>query len=163
MSELRTLGAMVLVVARTLTSEVEGIAADLTVAGDRERIAIEVDRRWCALDLLVNNAGMNIRKPWTQLDATKQATVIGPNRLAPAELLRQLHPLLQRGQRPFGVHVASVIASVDVGSGAAYALRKAALLKLTRSLAVEWAVDVIRVNAETPLSPIGEARLTALY
>ncbi len=149
-AELRTLGAEVLLVARTLPSGIEGIAADVTMAADRMRIAVEVDRRWGALDLLVNNAGMNIRKPWAHLDASEQATVIGTNLLAPAELLRLLHPMLQRGQRPSVVNVSSVAAYVDVGSGAAYALSKAALLQLTRSLAVEWAVDGIRVNAVAP-------------
>lgn len=148
--ELRDLGADVLYAARTSDGSPDCIAADVLRADGRARIADAVRERWGALDLLVNNAGMNIRKPWVELAPEEQATVIGTNLLGPAELLRALHPLLALGAAPAVVNVASVAAFVDVGSGAAYALSKAALLQLTRSLAVEWATDGIRVNAVAP-------------
>lgn len=149
-AELQALGAEVLVVARTVPDDAHHVQADVTDPGHRRRIVEAVEGRWGALDILVNNAGMNIRRPWTELTAAEQATVIGTNLLGPAELLRGLHPLLRRGERAAVVNVASVAGFVDVGSGAAYAMSKAALLQLTRSLAVEWAADGIRVNAVAP-------------
>jgi Tropinone reductase 1 len=148
--ELRLLGADVIQVSRTTPDGPHAIRADVTHAADHGKITNAIAERWGALDLLVNNAGTNIRKPWATMDATEQSTVIDTNLLGPAELLRQLHPLLKKGERPAVVNVASVAALVDVGSGAAYALSKAALLQLTRSLAVEWAADGIRVNAVAP-------------
>lgn len=148
--ELERLGAEVLIVARSVTDARAGIAADVVQASDREGIVQVVRERWGALDILVNNAGMNIRKPWVAMAPDEQETVLGTNLLAPAALLRDLHPMLQAGKSPAVVNVTSVAAHVDVGSGAAYAAAKAAMLQLTRSLAVEWAADGIRVNAVSP-------------
>jgi Tropinone reductase 1 len=66
------------------------------------------------------------------------------------DLTKRLFPLLQHGRHAAVVNVASVAGFVDVGSGATYALSKAALLQFTRSLAVEWAPHHIRVNAVAP-------------
>jgi len=148
--EFESLGAEVLVTARTTDADGRGMTADIASAADRARVAEEVERRWGALDILVNNAGTNIRKPWVEMDQEEQAIVMGTNLLGPADLARRLFPLLRKGAAPAVVNVASVAAFVDVGSGAAYAMGKAALLQLTRSLAVEWAPHGIRVNAVAP-------------
>lgn len=149
-AELEALGADVLVVARSVGDGPRSVRADVNDAADRARVIAAVQERWRALDILVNNAGTNIRKPWVELAADEQAHVIGTNLLGPADLLRQLHALLCKGNAPAVVNVASVAGLVDVGSGAAYALSKAALMQLTRSLAVEWSPDGIRVNAVAP-------------
>lgn len=148
--ELLELGADVLYTARKGDGDACCIPADITNPDHRINLVERVRARWGALDILVNNAGTNIRKPWNDLDPSDQATVIGTNMLGPAELLRELHPLLAKGTRPAVVNVASVAAFVNVGSGAAYAMSKAALVQLTRSLAVEWSTDGIRVNAVAP-------------
>ena len=48
------------------------------------------------------------------------------------------------------MNIASSAAMQDVGTGVPYAMSKAAMLQQTRSLAVEWAADGIRVNAVSP-------------
>jgi Tropinone reductase 1 len=148
--ELEELGAEVLHVARSCNGSPECLQADVSKADDRQRIVQQVQARWGALDILVNNVGMNIRKPWVEMTETEEGQVLGTNLEAPARLLRALHPLLTKGHAPAVVNVASVAGLADVGSGPAYAMAKAALMQLTRSLAVEWAPDGIRVNAVAP-------------
>lgn len=148
--ELTDLGADVLYTARHDDGDERCIEADITLEADRARLVDAIRQRWGTLDILVNNAGTNVRKPWVKLSDAEEATVMATNLLGPGKLLRALHPFLIKGTSPAVVNVASVAALVNVGSGAAYAASKAGLLQLTRSLAVEWAPDGIRVNAVAP-------------
>lgn len=151
-NEFLALGAEVGVVSRVADqrSDVLCLQGDIGLASDRERIAQEIQAQWGGLDILVNNAGMNIRKSWLEISVDEGETVLNTNALGPMDLTKRLFPLLQHGRHAAVVNVASVAGFVDVGSGATYALSKAALLQFTRSLAVEWAPHHIRVNAVAP-------------
>ena len=144
------LGAEVLYAARGEVDDARAIQADLSDPAGRELLVRTVTGRWDRLDILVNNAGTNIRKPWVAMTAEERDTVLGLNLTAPTELASSLHGHLRNGAGAAVVNVASVAALVDVGPGTAYAMSKAALLQFTRSLAVEWAADGIRVNAVAP-------------
>ena len=99
-AELRSLGADVILAARSAPDDPACIAAVITSTEGRARIVRAVGERWSALDILVNNAGTNIRKPWSQLGPGEQDLVVGTNLLGPAELLRALHPFLKEGRAP---------------------------------------------------------------
>ena len=61
-----------------------------------------------------------------------------------------LFPLLKISGESTIINVASSAALQDVGTGTPYAMSKAGLLQQTRSFAVEWASEGIRVNAVSP-------------
>src|SRR6185295_17941234 len=66
------------------------------------------------------------------------------------EISRLAHPLLKASGDASVINVVSVAAFRHLGTGAPYAMTKAALAHLTRALAAEWARDGIRVNAVAP-------------
>ena len=129
--------------------EAEGVAADLSTAEGRARVLKQLeglDR----LDVLVNNVGTNVRKAAVEYETEEYERVISTNLTAAFELTRAAHTLLKRAGGASVVNVSSVSGLVHTSTGAPYAMSKAALIQLTRSLAVEWAVDRIRVNAVAP-------------
>jgi Tropinone reductase 1 len=65
-------------------------------------------------------------------------------------MCRLAHPHLVEHGNAAIVNVGSVSGAVHVRTGSPYGMTKAALHQLTRNLAVEWAVDGIRVNAVAP-------------
>lgn len=127
-----------------------GIAADVSLETDRRRAIEAVERRWGALDVLVNNVGMNIRKAFADYTPEEYRQIFETNLFSALALTQAAFPLLQKGSRSSVVNVASVAALVDVRSGPPYGMTKAALVQMTRHLAVEWAPLGIRVNAVSP-------------
>ena len=103
------------------------------------------------LDILVNNVGTNVRKAATEYTTEEYERIISTNLTSAFELTRRAHTLLKAaGEGASVVNVSSVSGLVHTSTGAPYAMTKAALLQMTRSLAVEWAADQIRVNAVAP-------------
>ncbi len=125
------------------------VAADVSVAADRERLVEAVTAGDASLHVLVNNAGTNIRRPSVDYRPEEIRQVLGTNLEAVFELTRSLYPALKAG-RGAVVNVASVAGLVHLATGAPYGASKAAIIQLTRNLACEWAADGVRVNAVAP-------------
>ena len=130
--------------------KVKGMIADVTIPEDRQKILNWIENNWKALTILVNNAGTNIRKKALDYSEEEYRKVLEINMFAPFALSMHLYPQLKKAHRAKVINVASSAATQDVGSGTPYAMSKAALLQQTRSLAVEWAEENIRVNAISP-------------
>ena len=157
------LGAEVLIVARhTAPCEAllarwrdrrwtaHAVAADVSSVDAFPLIAEEVQRIWGTLDILVNNAGTNIRRKTLAYDREELDTILRTNLVSAYELSRTVHPLFLKSRGGSIVNIASVAALTSISTGSPYAMTKAAMIQLTRNLAVEWAGDNIRVNAVAP-------------
>ena len=130
--------------------KVKGMVADVSKADHRTKVADYVKDTWGSLNILVNNAGINIRKKALDYSEAEYQKVLNINLIAPFALARELQPLLKASGNAKIINISSAAATQDVGTGTPYAMSKAGLLQQTRSLAVEWAKDKIRVNAVSP-------------
>lgn len=104
-----------------------------------------------AFDMVVNNAGTSHSCAALDLDADTLDAVIDTNLKGVFHVARSAAAAMRvEGRSGSIVNIASILGSRVAGHVAAYAASKAAVLQLTRALALEWARYGIRVNALSP-------------
>jgi 2-deoxy-D-gluconate 3-dehydrogenase len=103
------------------------------------------------IDLLVNNAGVNVPKPALELTVEDWDTVFDTNLKGSFFLTTSLaRHWMKSGTQAAIVNIASQAGIVGIEERAAYGTSKAGLIHLTKILALEWASAGIRVNAVAP-------------
>lgn len=128
--------------------DVSGHVADLAKHEEQQQLfqALNITR----LDTLVNNIGTNIRRKATEYSPEDYDAIVRTNLDSAWQVTMLAYPFLKTGRDAAIVNVASVAGLTHLGTGAPYGMSKAAMIQMTRNLAVEWAVDAIRVNAVAP-------------
>jgi NAD(P)-dependent dehydrogenase (short-subunit alcohol dehydrogenase family) len=131
---------------------VEGIACDVSDAGDRDRLVETVMDRHGRLDGLVNNAGVGATAPALRTSAEAFARVLDVNLTAPFALSCLAAGRMRANGGGSIVNVASIMGIRSIGQipDAAYVASKAGMIGLTRELASQWGRYGIRVNAVAP-------------
>jgi glucose 1-dehydrogenase len=115
-----------------------------------ERLGRETVEAFGGIDVLVNNAGITVAKPALELTAKDFDAVFGLDVRGAFLLSVVAAREMQRRGGGAIINVTSVHEHVPRHGFALYAAAKAALGMLTRSLALEFAADGIRVNAVAP-------------
>jgi NAD(P)-dependent dehydrogenase (short-subunit alcohol dehydrogenase family) len=127
------------------------IVLDLTSRDSIERALVDVIAALGHVDVLVNNAGANLRKlavdvTWEEWDALMAVNLTGGFFLTQAVGRH----LIASGRPGAIINLASTHGLVGAAERSVYGISKGALIQMTRMLAIEWAPHGIRVNAIAP-------------
>ena len=135
-------------------SGVDHLAEPLDVSDEAavEAAMSRVVARYGRIDVLVNNAGIALRRPTLELSLADWQAVVDVNLTAVFLCSRAAARSMIRGGGGAIVNVASIMGLSGGGlyPNLSYQSTKGAVVNLTRALAVEWAAEGIRVNAVAP-------------
>jgi 2-deoxy-D-gluconate 3-dehydrogenase len=126
------------------------VALDVADESSCRAMIDQAEKRFGRLDILVNNAGTSIRKPPESYTAAEWHAVLDTNLTGAFLCSQAAHPFMKRGGGGKIINIGSMFALFGSAYAAPYAASKGALVQLTKSLAVAWAVDNIQVNAVLP-------------
>ncbi|RZL89448.1 MAG: SDR family oxidoreductase [Variovorax sp.] len=175
-TELRERNYRVVATSRSITASddpgVLVVAGDIGSADTAKRVVSEGLARFGRIDLLVNNAGIFIAKPFTQYTGADFASKIATNVAGFFHITQAAVEVMERNRSGHVVSITTSLvdhANVNVPSVLA-SLTKGGVNAATKSLAIEYAARGVRFNAvspgiiKTPMHPAeSHAALSALH
>lgn len=148
------------------------VQADLSNTDDRLRLFAEVVGKIGAPDILVNNAAVTFLRPLDEFPEKRARLMVEMHLVAPLHLTQMAIPAMRERGRGWVLNLTSVggdlppgppFADFDESAGfGMYGTVKAALNRLTKSLAAELYRDGIAVNAAAPSNPVATPGAGAL-
>lgn len=149
-------GASVFAVARTqvlldallksLPQGSGGAVMDASLPDSGKNVMEQFDQVHAKIDILVNDARSMYAQPLEQISADEWDAIQTRNTKAPFLLSQQVLPRMAKAEYGRVVNMVSELSERGMINGSAFAASQAAVLALTRCLAVEWSKFNIRVN-----------------
>ncbi len=161
---LAALGALELPPTRATAIEV-----DVTDKASVQRMADEALARFGRIDVLVANAGVNVRKPPEDYTLEEWQSVLDVNVNGPFLCAQAVYPEMKRGGGGKIITIGSMTSIFGASFAVPYSVSKGGVVQLTKALATAWAKDNVQVNAilpgwiDTDLTRTARAQVTGLH
>ena len=135
---------------KALGAEAGSVVVDVTNEASIDAMVAATVARFGRLDVLVNNAGINIRNRPEAYDLADWHKVIATNLTSAMLASKAAHPHLKASGHGRVINNGSMLSIFGLPLHIAYASSKGGVVQLTKSLAVAWAADRITVNCILP-------------
>jgi 2-deoxy-D-gluconate 3-dehydrogenase len=159
--------------ARTLADEIGAkplvLNGDVAQPKDVAKVTAAVLERLGRIDILFNNAGINIRKQPQELSPEEWHKVIDVNLTGALLMAQAVYPAMKKAGGGKIINIGSMTSIFGAPFAVAYASSKGGIVQMSKSLASAWAVDNIQVNAllpgwfETELTDRARVEVKGLY
>ena len=127
-----------------------GVEADVTNENQINEAVRRAEAELGGIDILINNAGINIRKPTTEMPLADWQQVIDINLTGPFICSKAVAPGMIRKNWGRIIYMSSMLGQVGLAARPPYTASKAALILLAKTQALEFAKNGITVNAICP-------------
>ena len=135
---------------RDLGISAMSVNVDVTDEAQVHRMVAEALENLGRLDILVANAGTNVRKPPESYTLDEWHHIIDTNLTSTFSCCQAVYPEMKRRGGGKILTIGSMTSIFGADFAVAYAASKAAVVQVTKSLAVAWASDNIQVNSILP-------------
>lgn len=135
---------------RAAGGEAFDLVLDVTKGQDITGAFRRIEEEQGRLDVVVNNAGLNVRADFRHLSDADWVTIREVNLDGVVRIARDAFDLMRASGNASLINVASIMGHRGLRQLAGYSATKGAVSALTRALAVEYAPYGIRVNALAP-------------
>lgn len=127
------------------------VGGDVTHQQDRERMLSDARHAFgCPVTILVNSAGIHLKKPAENVSDEEFQTVMATHVNAAFAISREAYRQMKLAGHGSIVFIASMTSFIGMPNVVAYTAAKCAVVGLTRALAADWSKEGIRVNAVAP-------------
>ena len=159
--------------ARALADEIGAkplvLSVDVAQPRDVAKVTSAVLERLGRIDILFNNAGINIRKQPQELSPEEWHKVIDVNLTGALLMAQAVYPAMKKAGGGKIINIGSMTSIFGAPFAVAYASSKGGIVQMSKSLASAWAADNIQVNAllpgwfETELTDRARVEVKGLY
>jgi NAD(P)-dependent dehydrogenase (short-subunit alcohol dehydrogenase family) len=135
---------------RKLGRRAEVVPTDVTSWEQVTAMADRVQELFGRIDICVNSAGTNVRKPILEMSPEEYRRVVDLNLSGTWNTAKAVGALMVAQGRGKMINLASIYGHVAIEAVSAYAASKGGVVQLTRVLALEWAPHNVQVNCLAP-------------